>query len=81
MVRDDGLLHVLGQVVPQVPAVGDLDGIRCCLPGAISVAPGPVPADDLGAGMRPQPVGEGGGLPIGEQVDRAVVAMSTSTVP
>jgi hypothetical protein len=28
VVACDGLLDVFGQVVPQVPAVGDLDGVR-----------------------------------------------------
>jgi hypothetical protein len=72
MVHGDGLLHVLGQVVPQVPAVGDLDRGRRALPGAVGVGAGPVPADHLGAGMRAQPAGEGVGLAVGEQVDRAV---------
>jgi hypothetical protein len=66
------LLDVLGEVVPQVPAVGDLDRNRCALAGAVGVGAGAVPADDLGAGMLAQPVGEGVGFPVGKQVHRAV---------
>jgi hypothetical protein len=72
MVSGDGLLHVLGQVVPQVPAVGDLDRVRCGLPGALGVGASAVPADDLGVRVRSQPGGEGGGLPISQQVHRTV---------
>jgi hypothetical protein len=72
MVGGDRPLHVLGQVVPQVPAVGDLDRLRCSLPGGLGIGASAVPADDLGSGVRLQPGGEGGGLPIAEQVHRAV---------
>jgi hypothetical protein len=72
MVDGDGLLHVLGQVVPQVPAVGDLDRLRRGLPGGLGIGAGAAPADHLGSRMVAQPLGEGGGLPIGKQVHRAV---------
>ena len=66
--RGDRLLGVLSQVVPQVPAVGDLDRGRGAVPGALGVGPGPVPADHLRAGMRLQPRLEGSGLPVRQQV-------------
>jgi hypothetical protein len=72
VVGRDGLLHVLGQVVPQVPAVGDLDRVRCCLPGGLGVGASAVPADDLGSRVVPQPGREGGGLPISQQIHRLV---------
>ena len=65
----DRLLGVLGQVVPQVPAVGDLDRARRARPGALGVVAGPVPADDPRAGMRRQPRLQRGGLPVRQQVD------------
>lgn len=43
----DGLLGGVAQVVPQVPSVGDLDGLRCARSGGLGVGGGPVPADDL----------------------------------
>jgi hypothetical protein len=55
----------------QVPAVGDLQRGRRSLPGALGVGAGAVAADHLGAGMGLQPGGEGGGVAVGQQVDRA----------
>ena len=57
-VRGDALLDGLGEVLPQVEPVSDLDRVRC--PGAcpVRVGAGAVPADDLDAGMRGQPVRE-----------------------
>jgi hypothetical protein len=47
----------VGEAVEQVPAIGNLDGVRCSDPGVISgVASGAVSADDLGAGVGAQPV-------------------------
>jgi hypothetical protein len=66
------LLDVTGEVVPQVPAVGDLDRSRCTLTGAVGVGAGAVAAHHLGAGVLPQPVGEGVGVPVAQQVHRAV---------
>jgi hypothetical protein len=67
-VRDDGLLDVFAQVVPQMPAVGDLDRAWRAGGSAVSVGSGPVPADDLRAGAALQPCLQGGGLPVGQQV-------------
>jgi hypothetical protein len=67
-----GLLDVLGEVVPQVPAVGDLDGLGCASMGAVGVGAGAVAAHDLDAGVLAQPVGEGVGLPVSQQLHRAV---------
>jgi hypothetical protein len=50
-------------------AVGDLDGVRCAVPGALGVGTGPVPADDLHAGVVFQPLGEGAGLTVLQHVD------------
>ncbi len=67
-VGSDRLLGIFGQVVPQMPAIGDLDRVRRARPGALSVVAGPVPADDLRAGMRRQPRLQRGGLPVRQQV-------------
>ena len=45
------ILRVLAQVVEQVPAVRDLQRARCSAGGALSVGPGPVPADHPHARM------------------------------
>ena len=68
------LLGVFGQVVPQMPAIGDLDRVRRARPGALGAVAGPVPADDLRAGMRRQPRLEAGGLPVWQQVDHVAGA-------
>jgi len=68
------LLGVFGQVVPQVPAIGDLDRVRRARPGALSVVAGPVPADHRGAGIGFQPGLEAGGLPVRQQVDHVTGA-------
>ena len=47
MVRGDQSFHVLAQVVPQVPPVGDLDRVGRTVTGAVGVSAGPVPADHL----------------------------------
>jgi len=64
-VTADCPLDGLAKVVPQMPAVGDLDSVRCAPAAAIGVDTGPVPADQFGS--RP------GGEPPGERVRRAVI--------
>ena len=51
----DGLPGVFRQVVPQVPAIGDLGRVRGAVAGVFGIGAGPVPADDRRAGMRRQP--------------------------
>lgn len=70
VMRGDGLLHALGEVVPQMPAIGDLDRVGCAGARALGVGAGAVSTDHLRAGMREQPRGERVGLPIGAHVDR-----------
>ncbi|WSU65580.1 hypothetical protein OG596_08835 [Streptomyces sp. NBC_01102] len=69
VVAGDGLLHGLGEVVPQVPGVGDLDGLRGGFPGGFRVGGGAVPADDLDLGVVGQPAGHRCGLAAGQHVD------------
>ena len=72
MVGGDGLLHVVTQVIPHVPPVGDLLGAGRSLAGAQRITPGSVSADQLDAGVCAEPAGEGAGLPAGQDVDDAV---------
>jgi hypothetical protein len=51
VVRGHQSLHVLAQVVPQVPPVGDLHRAGRTVTGAVGVPAGPVPADHLHAGV------------------------------
>jgi hypothetical protein len=60
---------VLGQVVPQVPPVGDLDRVGRAGAGAVGVGPGPVPADHPGTGVRGEPVRQRPCFPAGQDVD------------
>ena len=69
-VGEHAALEVPGQVVPQVPAVGDLHRVRGAEPGGLGVGTGPVPADHLDSGVFLQPGGETGHLAVGQQVDR-----------
>ncbi|GAA3262134.1 hypothetical protein GCM10010532_114070 [Dactylosporangium siamense] len=71
-----------GGVVGQVEPVGDLDRGRGAEPGALGIAAGPVPADDLSARLGPQPGGEAGGPPVGQEIHQtAGVSMSTTIEP
>jgi hypothetical protein len=47
------LLGGFCQVVPQMPAVGDLDGVRCAVAGALRVGAGPVSDDAVAVHGRP----------------------------
>ena len=81
-VGQHGALEVPGQVVPQVPAVGDLHRVRGAEPGGLGVGAGPVPADHLDPGMfraarrRRSSVSRSGSRSTGRRV-----VMSTTTVP
>jgi hypothetical protein len=80
-VPDDGSLDGFGQVVPQMPPVGDLGRQRRARRGALGVAAAAVAADDLRArmGFQPGPERLGGSLRSTSTGRR--VSMSTSTVP
>ena len=67
----DGPDGVLGEVVPQMPAVGDLDGVRCAVTGGFGVGAGPVAADHPCARVRLEPVLQRASLAAGQDVDRA----------
>jgi hypothetical protein len=54
-VAGDGLLDVLGEVVPQMPPVRDLDGVRSAAAGRFGVGAGAVAPDHLRIGVRLQP--------------------------
>src|SRR5437764_40027 len=62
------LLGGFCQVVPQMPAICDLEGVRRAVAGALRVGAGPVPADDLRTWMRLQPRLHGRGLTVRQQV-------------
>jgi len=70
LVAGDGVAGVLGQVVPDVPPVGDLDRGWGGGPGGPVVGAGPVPADDLHLRMRAQPGLHRGCLPVRQHVHR-----------
>lgn len=46
----DTLLSGLAEVVPEMPSVSDLEGLRGAAGGAFGVEEGTVPADDLDFG-------------------------------
>jgi hypothetical protein len=67
----DVFQHV-GQVVDQVPAVGDLDRLGRTIAGAFRIGAGAVPGDERDAGMRPQPGGKTAAGAIREEIDGVV---------
>ena len=67
-VAGDGALDGFGQVVPQVPPVGDLDGQRRAFGCAFCIASAAVAADDLDTRVGVQPGAEGFGRAFGEHV-------------
>jgi hypothetical protein len=64
------LLGSLREVLPQVEPVGDLDRIRCPGARAVGVGAGAIPADDLDAGVRGQPVRQRLGIAPLQHVER-----------
>jgi hypothetical protein len=71
-VREHRPFGTLGEVVPQVPAVGDLLGSWRAGAGAVGVGTGPVAADHPGAGMLLEPGGKRLRLAVFQQVDGPV---------
>lgn len=67
----DAPLGGLAEVVPEMPPVCDLDGLRCTGGGALGEERRPVPAHDLDAGPMGEPGRQARCLPVGQQVDRA----------
>jgi hypothetical protein len=46
------------EIVQQVPAIGDLDCLWRATGRSVRVAAAPIPADHLGCGAGPEPIGE-----------------------
>ncbi len=65
-------LDSLSKVAEQVPSIGDLDSSRCALTNAVSVSAGTIASDNLRARAIPQPVSDGRGLAIGQEIDHLV---------
>lgn len=63
-----GLLHRAGQVLQQMPPIGDLQGVRGGFRDRFRVGGGPVPADDLGTGMVLEPGREPLGGAVGKHI-------------
>ena len=80
-VPGNGLLGVLGQVVPQMPAIGYLNRVPGAVPGALGVAAGPVPADDRRPRVRFSHASKVAASRSGSRSATSPVSMSTSTVP
>jgi hypothetical protein len=65
-------LDRLGQVVRQMPAVGDLDRRWSAVRRAVGVLAGSIARNDLDAGMGFEPSGKGLGGTVREEIDRAM---------
>jgi hypothetical protein len=62
----------VAKVSQQMPAIGNLDCFRSTSPNTIGIVAGPIPGDDLDAGMRLQPRLDSLGLAVMQQIDRSV---------
>jgi hypothetical protein len=70
VVAGHGALDVLGQVPPQVPSIGALDGLRCAVANGGRVGAGPVPTDDAHTGVRTQPCRHRIRVASGQDIER-----------
>jgi hypothetical protein len=68
-VRGDFFADGLGKVVPQVPAVADLDRVRQGSADRLGVGGRSVPAHGLDVRTCAQPCLQGGGLTAGQYLD------------
>ena len=79
-VTDDGLLHRLGEVLPDVPPVRHVDGVRRAEPSGLGEREGMVAADHLDTGMAGQPLGHVDTFRSDSRSTGRLVSMSTRTV-
>src|SRR3954447_21842369 len=75
MVAVESVAHGIAQIAQQVEAIGNLDRLRSAGANAVGEGAGAVAGDDLDAGMRLQPGGDGLGRAVGQQVDWLVGAL------
>jgi hypothetical protein len=80
-VTGHGLLHLLGDVVPQVPPVSDLDRLQRTGHRGFGVRAAPVSADHLDLRMHGQPCRDGGGFPVGSRSTGRLLSRSMTAVP
>jgi hypothetical protein len=60
------------EIVEEMPSIRDLESIGCPLPGRLGIRASTITRDDLDAFMMLQPIRDGGGLAVGQQVDDGV---------
>ena len=65
-------LDRLAEVAEQVPAIGDLEGVRGTLTDAVGIGTGTIAGDNLDAWPLTQPGSDGGGLAVGQGIDHPV---------
>ena len=80
-VRSDRFLGVFTQVVPQMPAISDLDRLRCAVPGALCVAPARSRQITCAPGCAFSHVSRVPASRSGSSSIACPAAMSTRTVP
>src|ERR1035437_846635 len=69
MMRSQGVFQCLAQVMQEVPAIGHLDRLRRSLPRRFGIGTGPVATNNFSSWMRAQPLGDGLGFSIRQQID------------
>src|SRR4051812_20193823 len=65
-------LQGFAEIVEEMPPIRDLESIGCPLPGRLGIGASTIARDDLDAFMMLQPIRNGGGLAVGQQVDDGV---------
>ena len=82
MMAVESVAHGIAEIAQQVEPVGNLDRLRSPGANAVGIGAGPVAGDDLDAGMRLQPGGDGLGLRSGSRsIGRLARSRSTIRVP
>lgn len=74
-------LQGVAQVPHQVEPIDDLHRLWGAVPNPFGVQPTPIPADDLNAGMRLQPLRSGQGRALGEQIQHVMALEITDDRP
>ena len=80
MMTVESVAHGIAQIAQQVEPVGNLDRLRSAGANAVGKGTGPVAGDDLDAGMRLQPGGDGLGRGS-RSIGRLARSRSTIRVP
>jgi hypothetical protein len=72
LLAHEDLIEALGQILQDMKAVGNLEGVGRAQPSALSITAATIPTDDLNTRVLAQPTGKGLGGTIWQEVDGLV---------